>query len=125
MLTNVFQGSTTDTEATDIKFKAPEMLNCNNRSKAGDVWAAGICIYYVINLSFPWRVADEKDENFYKWKYERRFSSTIDSSFVRILTLMLCVEPNTRASINEVLKHSWDREVDRVVLGDFKYTYNF
>ena len=119
MLTNVFQGSTTDTEATDIKFKAPEMLNCNNRSKAGDVWAAGICIYYVINLSFPWRVADEKDENFYKWKYERRFSSTIDSSFVRILTLMLCVEPNTRASINEVLKHFWDREVDRVVLGDF------
>ena len=65
VLTNVFQSSTTDTKlATDTKFKAPELLNCNNGSKAGDVWAAGICIYYVINSSFPWQVGDEKDENF-------------------------------------------------------------
>ena len=120
VLTNVFQSSTTDTKlATDTKFKAPELLNCNNGSKAGDVWAAGICIYYVINLSFPWQVADEKDENFYRWKFEGRFSSTVDSTFVRVLTQMLCVEPNTRASIKEVLK-TLNSETNETVLGNFQ-----
>ena len=120
VLTNVFQNSTTDTKlATDIKFKAPELLDCNNESKTGDVWAAGICIYYVINLSFPWQVADEKDAKFYKWKFEGMFSSAVDSSFERVLTQMLCVEPNTRASIKEVLK-TLNSETNETVLGNFQ-----
>ena len=123
VLTNVSENSTDDAKLiTDVEFKAPELLNCDKTSKAGDVWAAGICVYYVINLSFPWQVADERDENFRLWKCEGKFSSTVESWLVKMLARMLCVDPVVRANTEEALKHLWDDKTEAVVLSKFHLT---
>ena len=120
VLVNVFENLTNDTKlGTDTKFKAPELLNCNEGNKSGDVWAAGICVYYVINFSFPWQIADEKDAEFRLRKSKGKFASTAESSFVPMLTQMLCIDPSMRASTKEVLKYCWDSKADAVILSKF------
>ena len=126
VLTNVSENSANDAKlVTDAEFKAPELLNCDETSKAGDVWAAGMCVYYVINLSFPWQVADEKDASFCLWKREGKFSSTVESSFVKVIAQMLCVDPVVRASTKEALKRLWDDKTDAEVLSKFYLTLQF
>ena len=123
VLTDVFEKSTYDAKLiTDVEFKAPELLNCDKTSKPGDVWAAGICVYYVINLSFPWQVADERDENFRLWKCEGKFSSTVESWLVKMLARMLCVDPVVRANTEEALEHLWDDKTEEAVLSKFYLT---
>ena len=119
VLTNVSENLTSYAEiVTDLKYKAPELLRCNEHSKAGDVWATGICIYYIINSSFPWKIAGENDCDFSLWKSEGKFSATVDSSFARILKQMLCVKPDMRADTREILKMLWDRGNDEEILGE-------
>ena len=94
----------------DTKFKAPELINCDKRSKAGDVWASLICIYYIINLSFPWKIAAKKDDNFCLWQNKGIFSSTSEGLYSQVLIQMLCVDPNMRVSIKEVIKSTCDNK---------------
>ena len=124
VLTNVSENSTNDAEkVTDVKYKAPELLRCNEHSKAGDVWATGICIYFIINSTFSWKIAVENDCDFSLWKTEGKFSSTVDSSLTRILEQMLCVKPDMRADTREILKMLWDRERVSEILGELVFCY--
>ena len=102
---------------TDIRFKAPELINRNIRSKAGDVWATGICIYYIKNLKFPWNIADDRDENYRLWKKSGKFLSSLLQS--EIINKALVVDPKKRSKIEEIIKTTSNTEVDPNTLSKF------
>ena len=102
---------------TDMRFKAPELTSRNTKSKAGDVWATGICIYYINNLEFPWSIADDRDENYRLWKESGKFSSSLFHS--KIVNKALVVDPKKRSKIEEIIKTTSNTEVDPITLSKF------
>ena len=104
---------------TDVRFKAPELIDCNKRSKAGDVWATGVCVFYIQNLGFPWKSATKSDENYSSWAEKGTFPRGVNGSNLRILKQMLCVEPEKRPGIKSVIKSMYNDEVDPEVLSKF------
>ena len=130
VLVNVSQHATCDTELIeDASFKAPELVNCRKRSKAGDIWAAGICIYFINNLSFPWNTATKNDNNFCLWSNNGVFPCNLNNIFLKTSMEMLCVDPKKRPSIETAIKEVNDKEVDENVLSKLKeycifYTFN-
>ena len=118
VIVNVLENVSNYTESqTDIKFKAPELINRNIRSKAGDVWATGICIYYIKNLEFPWNIADDRDENYQLWKKFGKLSSSLFQS--EIINKALVVDPKKRSKIEEIIKTTSNTEVDPNTLSKF------
>ena len=104
---------------TDARFVAPELMKCNETSKAGDVWAAGICIYYIINSSFPWNIADKSDERFCAWAKRGVFPGSSDDLFMRVVKKILCVDSEMRPCIKNVISLTYDTETDKSVVGKF------
>ena len=100
-----------------VNFKAPELINCNGISKAGDIWATGICIYYINNLSFPWKIAAKSDKNFFIWANKGVFPKSIDNCYAPVTKEMLSVESQIRPNIKNVIKQTCDTGIDKVVLG--------
>ena len=120
IITNISKASDVDTEIqTDVRFKAPELISCNKISKAGGVWAAGICIYYIKQLSFPWKAAVKSDENYCLWADKEIFPSNLKDSNLRISQQMLCVDPKMRPNIKSVIIATINNEVDPNVLSKF------
>ena len=117
IITNESKNSDVDTEVqTDVRYKAPELINSNETSKAGGVWATGICVYYIKNLSFPWKAAVKSDENYCLWANKGIFPSTSNDSYLRISKLMLCVDPKNRPSIKDVIIATINSDVDPNIL---------
>ena len=103
----------------DVKFLAPELLGGNIRSKAGDIWATGICIFFINNLYFPWKIATNNDIKFYSWANDGIFPTNLDNSYLEAAKKMLSVEPQMRPSIKNVIKMTLDRESDGNSLSKF------
>ena len=104
---------------TDARFVAPELMKCNETSKAGDVWAAGICIYYIINSKFPWNIADKSDDRFCAWASRGVFPGSEDDSFMRVVKKMLCVDSKMRPCIKNVISLTSDTGTDKSVISKF------
>ena len=105
----------------NTKFKAPELINKNIRSKAGDVWATGICIYFINNLCFPWRIAANNDKTFYSWANEGIFPTNLNNSYLETVQQMLCVDPALRPSIRNVIKETYCCKIDENGLSKLLY----
>ena len=119
VLINVLDNTTSKNKATkqeDVRYKAPELINCNETNKAGDVWATGICIYFIINYTFPWKVANKNDKNFCLWANKGTFPQNMNSYHTRILKKMLCVDSTMRPSIKNVFRVMYDTGVDKNVI---------
>ena len=101
------------------KFKAPEVIEKSKISKAGDIWAAGICIYYMLNSSFPWKTATESDKNFCFWVEKGIFPKSVDSPYTRVLRKMLCVDYKVRPSIKRVIRITMDPSIDKNAISKF------
>ena len=93
-------------------FKAPELVGNSLRSKPGDIWAAGICIYYINNLCYPWKIAANTDERYCMWVKEGIFPSNLENSYSKIVKQMLCVDPNLRPSVKKLIKQTHDCTID-------------
>ena len=120
VIINVSEKKYADTDfMTDDRFKAPELINGSKRSKAGEVWATGICVFYIKNLCFPWRSAVESDKNYSLWAKKGIFSTSVSSLNLRILKQMLCVDPEKRPSIKNVIQSTLKKEVDVIALSKF------
>ena len=101
----------------DIKFVAPELIENNEKTESGDIWAAGICIYYINNSTFPWETANESDKNFKSWSNKGVFPKSIENPFTRALKQMLCVAPETRPNIKKVIRLALDTGTDKNFIG--------
>ena len=115
ILTNVSENSSVDVE-TDIKFKAPELISCCKTSKAADVWATGICIYYITYLNFPLETAERSDKRYCLMADEDILLSSKNISYTKIIQQMVCVDLKMRPSIKNILKSTCDYELDSNIL---------
>ena len=126
ILVNVAEKSSIEIEIQDdIKFKAPELISKNITSKAGDIWATGICICFINNLCFPWKTAANNDKKFNLWANEGIFPLNLNSPFSEIVKQMLCIEPKLRPSIKNVIKMTCDCKTDKNDLCKLLYFSNF
>ena len=122
VLVNVSEKPTINREIPEnVKFKAPELIGNNNTSKEGDIWATGICLFFIKNLSFPWKIAASNDHNFYSWANEGIFPSILNDSYSQVVKQMLCVQPQLRPSIKGVIKNTHSFDTDPNILSEFFY----
>ena len=103
----------------DDRFKALELIRNCEKSKAGDIWAAGICIYYMINSTFPWKIATKNDKSFCMWAERGVFPKSIYSSHTRVLKKMLCVDYKARPNIKGIIRTTVDTGTDPNVISKF------
>ena len=102
--------------SSDTRYKAPELINCNKSSKSGDIWATGICIYYINNFNFPWKYAVKDDEKYRLWANKGIFPSNKNNYYSPVLMQMLCVNPHMRQNIENVIQSTLDDDIDTNVL---------
>lgn len=118
VLVNVVKNPRDQQQTIDIQFKAPELIyRGNQQTKAGDVWATAICILYILNSSFPWRVADVGDKSFCKWKKKFILACDLSEPFDTVVRQMLCIEPTSRIKVEKILKNMWVKRSEGQVLG--------
>ena len=115
ILTYASESSSVDV-GKGMKFKAPELIHCNKKSLTGDVWATGICIYYMTNLNFPWELAERSDERYCLWADEGILSTSKNNSYAQIIQQMVCVESKMRPSIENILKSTCEYKLDSDIL---------
>ena len=105
VLVNVSEKPHVNLNVQDVaRFKAPELISSSSRSKAGDVWAAGICIFYINNLFYPWEAAVDSDEKYCLWANKSIFPSSVNFFYSEAVKQMLCVKPESRPNISKVIK---------------------
>ena len=84
------------------RYVAPEYINKSNYSIHQTMWSAGICLYYINALSFPWLKASVEDKNYLFWLQKEKFSFEFNSFVNRTLKVLLC--PNQKIN---VLARNW------------------
>ena len=119
--TSLMNGAT----QTDDRFKAPELFRKSEKSKAGDIWKAGICIYYMINSTFLWKIASKSDINFCFWAEKGIFPKIANNSYKRVLKKMLCVDYKERPNIKGVIRTTMDTGIDQNVISKFYLVKKF
>ena len=116
VLNNVSEKSKTSKKSQNhTAFTAPELVSDSNkiRSKEGDTWAAGICIYYINNLSYPWKIAANTDERYCGWAKNGILPSNLENNtYLKILKQMLCVDLKLRPSVKKLVKQTHDCSID-------------
>ena len=117
VLVNVSEKSNGKELISDVQFDAPELFNCKQKSKASDIWATGICIYYINCLKFPWETAVKSDLKFSLWAIEGIFPCSVNNTYSRIVKQMLCVDPQMRPSIKHLVQKTIDDKVDSNTFG--------
>ena len=116
VLNNVSEKSKTSKKSQNhTAFTAPELVSDSNkiRSKEGDTWAAGICIYYINNSFYPWKIAANTDERYCMWAKKGILPSNLENNtYLQIVKQMFCVDPNLRPSVNMLVKQTHDCSID-------------
>ena len=88
-----------------LLYKPPEAFFVKNSSKnQTDVWSAGICIYYINTLAFPWNKASLSDAKFKKFVTRKKFFHDLEKDIAKTLLLMLNVEPTERKLMENVMR---------------------
>ena len=126
VLTNVSEKSKTERKSQNhTAFIAPELLINSNkiRSKEGDIWASGICIFYINNSCYPWKIAANTDERYCMWAKEGILPSNLENSCSKIVKQMLCVDPKLRPSVKNVIKSVHGFKVDYHNLSELLFFY--
>ena len=89
------------------------------------IWSAGICIYYINSLNFPWKKASVSDESYRKFVKEKSFPHKLEKSIKNALMLMLNVNNKTRQPLKEVIKKVQKQSVNRKVISKLFIILNY
>ena len=85
-------------------YKPPEAYFRKNLSKNQiEIWSAGICIYFINALEFPWKKASVNDVQFRNYIKKKIFSHDLDKNIREILMLLLNVESAERQSMKSIV----------------------
>ena len=92
-----------------LQYKAPEyFFGSKENNKSSDVWRAGICVFYICFLKFPWKKASISDKQYLMWVYQNKLPCNNNNVDLGALKNMLCVDYKTRPSFKEVVRASHD-----------------
>ena len=99
--------SNNEENSDDLQYKAPEyFFEYKENNKSSDVWRAGICVFYICFLKFPWRRASISDKQYLMWVYQNKLPCNDYSVDLEALKSMLCVDYKTRPSFKEIIRAS-------------------
>ena len=105
IITNI--DSNIEENSEDLQYKAPEyFFGYKENNKSSDVWRAGICVFYICFLKFPWRRASISDKQYLMWVYQNKLPCNDYSVDLEALKSMLCVDYKTRPSFKEIIRAS-------------------
>ncbi len=97
---------------------SPEKLTWNYNISS-DIWSLGITLYKLASGDYPFipKYLDSLTELEYAILYEPlKFDSALwidrSASFKELITMMLCRDPQQRATASDILNHSWCRGLD-------------
>ena len=92
-----------------LQYKAPEyFFGCKENNKSSDVWRAGICVFYICFLKFPWKKASIGDKQYSMWVYQNKLPCDDDNINLEALKSMLCVDYKTRPNVKKIIRVSFD-----------------
>eukprot|EP01122_Echinamoeba_exundans_P006711 TRINITY_DN1944_c0_g1_i2.p1 TRINITY_DN1944_c0_g1~~TRINITY_DN1944_c0_g1_i2.p1 ORF type:complete len:305 (-),score=33.19 TRINITY_DN1944_c0_g1_i2:9-923(-) len=90
-------------------FMAPEIMSLQPHNHSVDIWALGVCLYFMVTDSFPWEAESypelEGKVLFDPVSFPDNFG--LSWNLQDLLSRMLCKDPHHRISLAEVLAHSW------------------
>ncbi|KAJ3072640.1 hypothetical protein HDU98_003218 [Podochytrium sp. JEL0797] len=94
-----------------VQFAPPEVLSgFRYRTKPADIWACGILLYTILCGETPFSASNQVvSEHFKPPRYE------CVPDVVDLLSLMLCKDPKTRPTSQQVLDHVWFTDAEEVV----------
>ena len=103
----------------DLKYIPPEnILNkTSQKSKSADIWAAGVCIYFINTNKFPWNKALITDENYKIWTESGKLKDLQDSFCIKVLKIMLSENPDNRLKLKKTLEKVLERPLNFGAVG--------
>ncbi|KAF7731893.1 hypothetical protein EC973_007724 [Apophysomyces ossiformis] len=113
-LSKVIWGHSTATPCGTMGYTAPEIMRDQTYSKAVDLWAIG-CVLYTILSGFP-PFYDESISALTEKVARGKFAflspwwDPVSDAAKDLISHLLCVDPNKRYTIHQLLKHSWMTE---------------
>ena len=101
----------------DVCYRLPEEFFQQkvNNSKA-NIWSAGICIYYMNTLAFPWKKASVNDKSYRNFVEKHQFALKLETRVKRALLILLNVNNETRQPLKEAMKSMHERSFNRKVI---------
>ena len=96
-------------------YKAPEVIRNGSLSKASDVWALGVSLFWLSCGRLPFVTLSETAEAPVPWEFYER-SQSVSPSFKNLINKMLAKSRDERPSIQEVLAHDWFKLSDQTIV---------
>ena len=107
------------------EYLAPEMINQCGHDKSVDIWALGILLFEMLTGRIPFNYSQDRSQLYNSIKV-LNISWTDDFPYLAkdLVSKILCINPNERLSLEEILNHQWFRDTPslRPFINNTNYT---
>ena len=93
---------------------APEVVKGDGYNQRADMWSLGVTLFMLFTAEFPFFGQSTKQvfKAVIAGKYSLKKLSKLSSEALEVLSGLLSVDPQTRLSAAEALRHPWFRHLD-------------
>jgi serine/threonine protein kinase len=100
-----------DTFGGTPEYLAPEMINQCGHDKSVDIWALGILLFEMLTGRIPFNFSENKTQLYNSIKILKiNWTDDFPHLAKDLISKILCINPNERLSLEEILNHQWFRE---------------
>ena len=96
-------------------YVAPEVLKAQPYNAiVSDVWSMGVVLYVLVQNRLPFSERDTKKLLVSQLEHKYKFVKSVSKQLRELIEFHLDPNPDTRASMNDVLEHQWFAATDFV-----------
>jgi serine/threonine kinase 33 len=109
------------TKIGSFHYMAPEITGDHNYNQKVDIWSLGIIVYEMLHQDLPFCSRKEFDEE--EFEHNKRnlrieFDNQISEQAIHFIKKMLVLDPESRASASELLRHEFISPEDDLSMFD-------